>query len=126
MSRFLYRVPMFTPKGAFTGYEFLEVGERTIHHFGLRGDPEQCLNIKIGDKWLFENDIVQTPTGRSIIAYCDKCKSFQCIDFKFGCFNCLGDYSWQEFLEEMETGECKILGSTISNPELVNDIEEND
>jgi len=122
MSRFLYRVPIFTPKGSFTGYEFLKVGEKVAR--SLYTGPEQCLNIKVGDKWIFENDIVRTSCGRFILAYCDECKSIQPISPYCGCYACDGDYTWAEVLEDIKEGKCEILGSTMSNPDLVEDIKE--
>ena len=59
-----------------------------------------CTNVKDNKgKYIYEGDIVVTEVGTFTIKYCDKCKSLQCFDEQHGCYKCLGDFSWQEFID---------------------------
>ena len=64
-TRLSYRIPEFTDKGTFTGFQYIEVGdfiETTL--CGSEGTPEQCTGVKdIEGKYIYENDVVKLPKG---------------------------------------------------------------
>lgn len=113
-----------------TGYvgkiteEFL--GRCVFNQEDLTADKEcilmQCTGLK--DKngnLIFEGDIVKNDFAEWTIKYCDKCKSFQCTDEEFGCYNCLANYSWQDFIEDLDDAE--IIGNIHETPKLLKDGE---
>lgn len=82
----------------------------------------QCTGLKDKNgKLIYEGDIVFNNCGRWIIKYCDKCKSLQCFENHYGCFACLGDYNWTDFIEDLNN--TIVEGNIYENPELLKDGE---
>ena len=89
------------------------INKENVHNI-----PMQCTGLKDKNgKLIYEGDIVFNNCGQWIIKYCDKCKSFQCFDETYGCYSCLGDYSWAEFIEDL--GQTTIEGNIYENKELL-------
>ena len=115
--RFKFRIPEFTDKGTFTGFQYIELGDEIYCTLcGYIGEPQQCTGLKDkNDNLIYEGDYLGDIYG-GVIRYCDRCKSFE-LFFGDDCSACEGDLHWEEIVEEPEN--LLVLGNIYENPELL-------
>lgn len=107
-ARLKFRIPMFTDKGTFTEFQYLELGDEIETTLcGYNGDPQFCTGIKIKKKFLYEGDIVHDPylNENFIIKYDE-----DNLGFVFA--NDANTYGSEQF------EELTILGNPYENPDI--------
>lgn len=122
--RFKYRIPMFTDKGKFIEYQYLQLGDEIFTTLcGQNGEPEQCTGKKDKNKKLiFEGDIVKTyPSG-----YFDQDNDIFYIKYNCGGFYLARPYKNMEGIWECNyTIDCydeklyEIIGNIHENNKLL-------
>ena len=116
--RFKFRIPMFTDKGNFQDFQYLELGEQEECTLcGYNGEPQQCTGLKDNNgKLIYEGDILKQPDG--IIDY---------VYWSDGCYIHNGTaitnydvaYQGDNWAKEVNTHE--LIGNIYENPELLED-----
>lgn len=67
---------------------------------------------------IYEGDIVQMIDREpDIIAYCDKCKSFEPFFLQGTCQNCEDYSNWEEFKNNVNAGYYQVVGNIYENNE---------
>ena len=118
-NRFKFRIPEFTDKGTFIGFDFIELGDEIWGTLaGENGEPEQWTGLKDkNSKDIYEGDIIGG-IYCGYIAYCDECKCFQLHFKEYGCLACEGDIYWIELVEDAPDN-LEVIGNIHANPELL-------
>lgn len=119
--RFKFRIPMFTDKGTFMEFQYLELGdfiECTL--CGTNGEPQQCTGLKDKNgKLIYEGDIIQIPDDYDTYGMfaCEKRE----IYFNEGGFRLKPKWdkiSRGNWLED--TKDFEVIGNIYENKELLN------
>ena len=118
--RFKFRIPMFTDKGTFMEFQYLELGdfiECTL--CGTNGEPQQCTGLKdINGNLIYEGDIIQIPDDYDTYGMfaCEKRE----IYFNEGGFRLKPKWdknSRGNWLED--TKDFEVIGNIYENPKLL-------
>ena len=134
--RFKFRIPMFTDKGTFMEFQYIELGdfiECTL--CGTNGKPQQCTGLKDeNDKLIYEGDIFRTTEG------C-RGKEYSCylvVKYSEGCYFLDGSYTTsgntvkfvnydlRDITWDLQDSELfELVGNIYENPEFLDyEIEE--
>ena len=117
-NRFKFRIPMFTDKGTFQEFQYIELGEQIECTLcGYNGEPQQCTGLKDKNgKLVYEGDIVNIkyirPDGFEIRK---KCK----VEFSYYSFWLY--YKCGASLLYKEDCTYEIIGNVYENKELLNE-----
>jgi len=118
--RFKFRIPMFTDKGNFQEFQYLELGEQEECTLcGYNGEPQQCTGLKDKNgKLIYEGDIVTydwlTPIGK-VWRTNDK----HIVEWHDG-FTVISNIAGYD-VEHGKTRNVEVIGNIYENPELLED-----
>lgn len=119
--RFKFRIPMFTDKGSFMEFQYIELGdgiECTL--CGYNGEPQQCTGLKDKNgKLIYEKDIVRFKDCNDILVI-NYQKEMACFAPQF---YCNGGYGGRLWLDDYDSFECQFYKS--NNFEVIGNIYEN-
>lgn len=119
--RFKFRIPMFTDKGSFMEFQYLELGdgiECTL--CGYNGEPQQCTGLKDKNgKLIYEGDIVRFKDCNDILII-NYQKEMACFAPQFYCNSEYGGRLW---FDDYDSSECQFYKS--NNFEVIGNIYEN-
>lgn len=119
--RFKFRIPMFTDKGSFMEFQYIELGdgiECTL--CGYNGEPQQCTGLKDKKgKLIYEGDIVRFKDYNAIIVV-NYQKEMACFAPQF---YCNGGYGGRLWFDDYDSFECQFYKS--NNFEVIGNIYEN-
>ena len=114
--RFKFRIPMFTDKGSFMEFQYLELGEQEECTLcGYNGEPQQCTGLKDNNgKLIYIGDVVKDDATNSIFKVGEKkCAIYLENNEYIGYFHKL---SMDFAKKRLET-----IGNIYQNPELLED-----
>ena len=119
--RFKFRIPMFTDKGTFIEFQYIELGDEIEYTLcGYNEKPQQCTELKDKDgKLIYEGDILGGIYENLFIHWCDKCKQFQLKARDYGCMACEGDIHWYEVVED--NNKLEVIGNIYQDEEVLDD-----
>lgn len=120
---FNFRIPMFTDKGTFIEYQYLQLGDDVyITLCGYNGEPEQCTGLKDKNgKLIYENDIVKRNDDLLVVRYQEE---MSCLAPQY--FYLENDkivYCGREWFEEYNNEDCKLYTSNFY--EVIGNVYEN-
>lgn len=119
--RFKFRIPMFTDKGSFMEFQYIELGdgiECTL--CGYNGEPQQCTGLKDKNgKLIYEGDIVRFKDCNDILVV-NYQKELACFAPQF---YCNGEYGGRLWFDDYDSFECQFYKS--NNFEVIGNIYEN-
>lgn len=116
-----FRIPMFTDKGTFTGFQYLKLGDDIYGTLaGYNGEPEQDTGLKDKNgKEIFEGDIVKADENYQKMFEIDGVKEvqFYCGAFMMG--DTIKPLSYFVRAEDTTKSFLEIIGNVYENPELI-------
>lgn len=119
--RFKFRIPMFTDKGSFMEFQYIELGEQEECTLcGYNGEPQQCTGLKDKNgKLIYEGDIVRFKDCNDILII-NYQKEMACFAPQF---YCNGEYGGRLWFDDYDSSECQFYKS--NNFEVIGNIYEN-
>jgi len=122
--RFKFRIPMFTDKGNFQEFQYLELGEQEECTLcGYNGEPQQCTGLKDKNgKLIYEGDIVKNNQNSLY--------SVEFEEFAHQTKFCLKRVETPDYYPHISTWQgigykdqknFEVIGNIYENPELLED-----
>ena len=125
--RFKFRIPMFTDKGHFVEFQYLDLGDEIECTLcGSNGKPQHCTGLKDKNgKLIYENDILHEkiindvfPKGKYWIVKWDNNQARFYIELINKTGNSLTDF-WHLARHDLDY---EVVGNVFENEELINNV----
>lgn len=123
LDRFKFRIPMFTDRGNFQEFQYLELGEQEECTLcGYNGEPQQCTGRKDKNgKLIYEGDIVQFYDDDFLqtmkIVWDNDELDFKAIGFKKSVECYEKDFSYLGYVKKEDSLE--VIGNVYENKSLL-------
>ena len=136
--RFKFRIPMFTDKGTFTEFQYIELGDEIECNLcGCNGEPQQATGLKDKNGTLiYEGDILRYPPKdqyeeKNYVACevffhnndcCDNHIGFQMNRYRFqGALRGIANYGTKYKFIPKNTEKMEVIGNIYENKELIDE-----
>lgn len=118
-NRFKFRIPMFTDKGTFQEFEYVEFGDEIECTLcGSNGEPQQCTGLKDKNgKLIYEGDIVTVRRNHLGEHFVGKNYVVRFYRYQYWLHNC--GYHPLENFSYRANQNLEVIGNIYENPELL-------